>query len=70
MGSLALLPIGYLLAGPLAGALGPRAVLGVGSVIGIALLLIALAPRSTRELGGSSAQQLARDVGVEARSEA
>jgi len=70
MGSLALLPVGYLLAGPLAAALGPRTVLAVGSVIGIALLLIALAPRSTRELGDSSAQQLARDVGVEAGSEA
>jgi MFS family permease len=70
MGSLALLPVGYLLAGPLATALGPRTVLGVGSLIGIALLLAALAPRSTRELGTPSAQQLASDVGVEAGSEA
>lgn len=70
MGSLALLPVGYLLAGPLASALGPRAVLGGGSVIGIALLLVALAPRSTRELGDSPAEQLAGDVGVEARGKA
>src|SRR2546421_2218499 len=31
MGSLALMPVGYLLAGPLADAFGPRVVLGVGS---------------------------------------
>ncbi len=52
MGSLALLPLGYVLAGPLAGAFGARTVLGVGSAIGVALLALALVPRSTRELGG------------------
>jgi MFS family permease len=51
MGSLALLPVGYALAGPLASALGPRVVLGVGSVVGFGLLALALAPRETRELG-------------------
>jgi MFS family permease len=51
MGSLAMLPVGYVAAGPLAGALGARAVLGAGSVLGAALLLLALVPRSTRELG-------------------
>ncbi|HTQ67910.1 MAG TPA: MFS transporter [Solirubrobacteraceae bacterium] len=50
MGSLALLPLGYVLAGPLAEALGAQTVLGVGSVIGLAVLLLALVPRSTREL--------------------
>jgi len=50
MGSLALLPLGYLLAGPLAAALGASAVLGVGSVIGLVLLGLALLPRETREL--------------------
>ncbi len=50
MGSLALLPVGYVLAGPLAEALGAQTVLGIGSVIGLAALLLALAPRSTREL--------------------
>jgi MFS family permease len=50
MGSLALLPLGYALAGPLAGALGAQVVLGIGSVAGLALLLLALAPRSTRRL--------------------
>jgi MFS family permease len=70
MGSLALLPVGYLLAGPLAGAIGARTVLGIGSALGVLLLLLGLAPRETRELGDASAQQLARDVGVEARGEA
>jgi MFS family permease len=50
MGSLALLPLGYFVAGPLAAALGARTVLGVGSVIGAALLLAAQLPRSTRTL--------------------
>jgi hypothetical protein len=52
MGSMALAPIGYLLAGPLAAALGAQLVLGVGSAIGVILLLVALLPRSTRELSG------------------
>ena len=60
MGSLALLPLGYLLAGPLASALGARTVLGAGSAIGFALLLLALVPRATRELGGSAPQTLLR----------
>ncbi|MBV9194939.1 MAG: MFS transporter [Solirubrobacterales bacterium] len=51
MGSLALLPLGYVVAGPLADAFGARTVLGVGSAIGVLLLAIALLPRSTRELG-------------------
>ena len=72
MGSLALVPLGYLVVGPLSGALGVRTVLGFGAVLGAGLLLLALVPHSTRELGRepSAAQQLARDVGVEARSEA
>lgn len=71
MGSLALLPLGFLLAGPLAAAFGPRTVLGVGSVIGFLLLLVGLLPRETRELGDfGSAEELARKVGVEVRSEA
>jgi MFS family permease len=72
MGSLALVPLGYLLVGPVSDALGVRTVLGFGAVVGAGLLLLALAPRSTRELdrGRSGSQQLARDVGVEAGSEA
>jgi len=57
MGSLALLPLGYLVAGPLAAAFGARTVLGVGSAVGIALLALALVPRSTRELGAAPRAQ-------------
>ncbi len=71
MGSLALLPLGYLVAGPLAAAFGARTVLGVGSAIGLLLLLLGLLPRATRELGGAvSAEQRAGKVGVELRGEA
>jgi MFS family permease len=71
MGSLALLPVGYLIAGPLAAAFGARVVLGVGSVIGIVLLALALVPRETRSLRGvGSAEETPSDVGVELRSEA
>jgi hypothetical protein len=69
MGSLALLPVGFALAGPLAAALGTRLVLGVGAVITAGLLAAALLPRSTRALNGrpraGSAEQVAGDVGVE-----
>ena len=51
MGSLALLPLGYALAGPLASAVGARTVLGAGSAIGMVLLVIGVLPRQTRELG-------------------
>lgn len=50
MGSLAFLPLGYLLAGPVAGAVGAVAVLVGGGVIGTVALLLALAPRSSRTL--------------------
>ena len=71
MGSLALLPLGFLLAGPLAAAFGPRTVLGVGSAIGLILLLVGLIPRETRELGDfGSAEELSGKVGVELRGEA
>jgi MFS family permease len=60
MGSLALLPVGYLLAGPLANAFGARVVLGAGSAIGLVLIAIGLLPRSTRELGyGRPAERFA-----------
>jgi MFS family permease len=55
MGSLALLPVGYLVAGPLAQAFGARVVLGVGSGVGFLLILLALIPRSTRTLPGPPA---------------
>jgi MFS family permease len=50
MGSLALLPAGYLIAGPLADALGDRAVLLGGALVGIVTILLGLLPRSTRTL--------------------
>lgn len=73
MGSLALLPVGYLVAGPVASVLGAQTVLGLGCVIGLVLLAIGLSPRSTRELGdglGASAEQASREVVKEARSKA
>jgi hypothetical protein len=51
MGSLALLPLGYALAGPLAESLGARHVLLVGSIIGLGMLCLTLLPRETRQLG-------------------
>ena len=77
MGSLALLPVGFAAAGPLAGALGARAVLAVGAAIALAMLVLALVPRGTRELVDDgaetedrSAQKLADDVAIEAGGEA
>ncbi|HSZ13706.1 MAG TPA: MFS transporter [Solirubrobacteraceae bacterium] len=58
MGSLALLPLGYFVAGPLAEALGARTVLGAGSAFGLLLLVLALLPRSTRELRREPAQRV------------
>jgi predicted MFS family arabinose efflux permease len=55
MGSLGLVPIGFLIAGPLANAFGAREVLGVGAVLGVLMLLLSLLPRSTRELSGPTA---------------
>ncbi len=71
MGSLALMPIGYLVAGPLASVLGLRVVLGVGSILGVVALGAALLQRATRELsfGSSASEHLARDVRVEAGGE-
>ncbi|HET9508753.1 MAG TPA: hypothetical protein VFO81_12455, partial [Gaiellaceae bacterium] len=45
MGSLALLPIGYVLAGPLGEALGAIEVLAVGSLLGLAAFAASLAVR-------------------------
>ncbi len=50
MGSLALLPIGYVLIGVLADELGAAKVMGVAGVLGAVVVLLALAPRETREL--------------------
>lgn len=66
MGSLALLPIGYLLAGPLGDALGDVEVLTAGGVIGTVAMLFALLPGSTRSLGRVEVAQ--REV-VESRAQ-
>jgi len=50
MVSLGLLPLGYLLAGPLADAVGSTAVLAVGSALAMIAWLLALLPRETRML--------------------
>jgi predicted MFS family arabinose efflux permease len=50
MGSLALLPLGFAIAGPLAATLGARTVLAVGAAVALAMLVLALVPRGTREL--------------------
>jgi MFS family permease len=50
MGSLALVPVGYLLAGPVAEVFGAVEVMVVGGALGSAIMLLALVPRSTRRL--------------------
>jgi MFS family permease len=50
MGSLALLPVGYLLAGPLAERLGQQEVTVAGGLLGSLVMALALLPRSTRRL--------------------
>jgi len=70
MGSLALLPLGYFVAGPLAGALGARTVLGVGGALGAVMLALALTPRSTRELRGAPVRLGLEADGASAREPA
>jgi MFS family permease len=75
MGSLALLPLGFAIAGPLASAYGARTVLSVGAGVALVMLVLAMVPRGTRDLAGDgaapgSAEQLADDVAVEAGGEA
>ncbi len=50
MVSLGLLPLGYLVAGPLAGMFGSVEVLAAGSTVALLAYLAGLAPRATREL--------------------
>lgn len=50
MGSLALLPAGYLLAGPAASAFGATPVLLYGGLLGVGACALGLLPRSTRTL--------------------
>ena len=53
LGSLTLMPLGYVLAGPVAGALGAQTVLAGGAAIAIGLVALALLPGQTRALGRS-----------------
>jgi MFS family permease len=53
MGSLALLPLGYVLAGPLGEALGAVEVLAAGGAIGLVALLASLCVRDVRTLAGA-----------------
>jgi MFS family permease len=50
MGSFALAPIGYLLAGPLAELVGAPELLLIGAALTVALLVLGLVPRGTRAL--------------------
>jgi MFS family permease len=56
MGSLALLPVGYVLIGFLAEDADPAAVLGVCGAIGAVVVLAGLLPRETRKLGQLAAK--------------
>jgi MFS family permease len=58
MGSLALMPLGFAVAGPLANAFGVRWVLGVGSVLGALMAALALTPKSVRTLPAAPLQPL------------
>jgi hypothetical protein len=53
MGSLILLPVGYLAAGPLADATSTETVLVVGAALTAAVLAAGLLPRETRMLRGA-----------------
>ena len=55
MGSLALLPIGYVLAGPLGEALGAAEVLAAGSAVALGALTLALTSREVRDLRATAA---------------
>jgi hypothetical protein len=50
MGSMVLLPVGYLVVGPIAEATSPEAVLVASGVLSAVLIAIGLIPRSTRTL--------------------
>jgi MFS family permease len=50
MGSLALLPLGYILSGPLADHIGGVRVMVIGGIVGTGLMVLGLLPRSTRTL--------------------
>jgi MFS family permease len=62
MGSLGLLPLGYLLAGPVASAFGATRVMAVGGLVGVVVVALAALPRSTRSLVRLEPRQTAMPV--------
>jgi MFS family permease len=60
LGSLALMPLGYVLIGVLADGFGATEVMAVGGVLAASVLLIGLLPRETRELGPVHPTELAQ----------
>jgi hypothetical protein len=50
MGSLVLLPVGFLLAGPIADATSPETVMVFGAIVTAVMLALGFAPRETRAL--------------------
>ena len=62
MGSLALLPLGFAISGPVAAVLGARPVLGVGAGLTALMLALGLLPRSTRALPGEGRASRAEAV--------
>ena len=64
MGSLALLPVGYLLVGVLADELGATEVMAAGGLLATAVLLLGLLPRETRALGRDAAGDTVADGGA------
>jgi MFS family permease len=61
MGSLAMVPLGYVVAGALGELVGPRTVLGVGAVVGTIALALPLLSRELRTLTTPARQAAARD---------
>jgi MFS family permease len=65
MGALGLMPLGYLIAGPVGSAIGDQLTLGVGSVIALAALILGTLPRSVRDLEFVTDTDLAVPAAVE-----
>ena len=65
MGSLALLPIGYVVVGVLADALGATGVMAAGGLLATGVLLLGLLPRETRALGRDGLREAAAGAAAE-----
>jgi len=68
MGSLALMPLGFAVVGPLANTFGVRWVLGVGSVMGALMAGLALLPNSVRALPAVPPEAVAQPSSLTAMS--